>query len=500
MASLTTEINRFNSCSKRLQIILDDTKRCFDDINESGRSEAGQLFSAELLQEEEQEILATARKPPGIVIFGQNAYCKSCVVNEIFSRNIFPRFENGDINGNNRMVQFKYGSNLSVGLSLPDGYDLAENLEAYKRPWSTIPIEDIEISENPSLDGANGTAVLEVSINHSMLRHGAKVIVSPSMNDSGSDLEQKYSKCCEKVSPILLFAFQTQELTENDLSFLKKLQTISHYQPVCFVGVSTEKSDSSDGSRTTEKNLNASKQKLEAGCNGSIEDLDDHENQNHLTNIDEPNYCVSPMSSPLSSVCSKGTCKGRVILTSSLVFHQLCDIGYLSESPGSRNLTNTMATDYYEVDSELIDNFASFPSRIVYFVQQTIQRYLVNAATVLNNCHERSLNMFIVSAFDMARDMMITPKKLEFARGKETELYKSLMKISVEKGDEIKLMISETIQSIHQSLVDKAAQYEFLGKVTCLFSLCCRRITLTLYQYFIVVIFRGDFNFAIFAN
>ncbi|XP_033745013.1 dual serine/threonine and tyrosine protein kinase-like [Pecten maximus] len=463
MASLATEINRFISCTKRLQIILDDTKRCFDDINESGKSEAGQLFSAELLQEEEQEILATARKPPGIVIFGQNAHCKSCVVNEIFNRNIYPKFDNRDINGNNRMVQFKYGSNLSIGLSLPDGYDLAENLEAYKRPWSTIPIEDIEISENPSLDGANGTAVLEVSLNHLMLRQGAKVIVSPSISDLENDLQQKYSKCCEKVSPILLYAFQTQELTENDLSFLKKLQIISHFQPVCFVGINAQLSDSSEGNTAdTNLNVDVSHQKQATNCNGCEDMLDDHENRNLSTIFDGPEYCVSPMSSSVDKVLCKRVCNA-VILSSSTVFRQLCDIGYLSESPGARNLTNTMTTDYYEVDSELIDNFSSFSSRIVYFVQQTIQRYLVNAATVLNNCHERCLNMFIVSAFDMARDMMITPKKLEFAREKESELYKSLMKISVEKGDEIKLMISETIQGIHQSLVDKAADYEFLG-------------------------------------
>lgn len=183
--------------------------------------------------------------------------------------------------------------------------------------------------------------------------------------------------------------------------------------------------------------------------------------QNHVTNFDEPEYCLSPVSSPLTK--TKAKCKS-VILTSSEVFRQLCDIGYMSESPGARNLSNTMVSDYYEVDSELIDSIESFSSRFVYFVQQTIQRYLVNASTVLNNCHERCLNMFIVSAFDMARDMMITPKKLEFAREKETELYKTLMKISVEKGDEIKLMISETIQSIQQSLVEKAAAYEFLGK------------------------------------
>ena len=33
-ASLITALKRFNSHSKRLQAILEETKRCFDDINE----------------------------------------------------------------------------------------------------------------------------------------------------------------------------------------------------------------------------------------------------------------------------------------------------------------------------------------------------------------------------------------------------------------------------------------------------------------------------------
>ena len=72
--------------------------------------------------------------------------------------------------------------------------------------------------------------------------------------------------------------------------------------------------------------------------------------------------------------------------------------------------------------------------------------------------------MFILSAFDMARDMLITPKKLEFAREKEEELYKSLLKISVSKLDEIKDLISTTISVIGNCLVAEAGEFEFIGK------------------------------------
>ncbi len=45
--------------------------------------------------------------------------------------------------------------------------------------------------------------------------------------------------------------------------------------------------------------------------------------------------------------------------------------------------------------------------------------------------------MFILSAFEMAREMQITPKRLDYARMKEAELYESLMKIAEKKQDEM---------------------------------------------------------------
>jgi hypothetical protein len=82
--------------------------------------------------------------------------------------------------------------------------------------------------------------------------------------------------------------------------------------------------------------------------------------------------------------------------------------------------------------------------------------------------------MFILSAFDMAREMLITPKKLDFAREKEDELYKSLMAVAVSKIDEIKELISETIKDISQTVQDEAANFDFasLGQFTFIYFLC----------------------------
>ena len=120
--------------------------------------------------------------------------------------------------------------------------------------------------------------------------------------------------------------------------------------------------------------------------------------------------------------------------------------------------------EHLSTDSHLLERFTDFQSRLARFTRRTLQTYLVNAATVLNNSHTRCLNMFILSAFDMARDMLITPRKLEFAREKEEELYKSLLGISVSKLDEIKELIATTIDVIGKCIVAEAGEFEFIGE------------------------------------
>uniref|UniRef100_A0A671QP12 Dual serine/threonine and tyrosine protein kinase n=1 Tax=Sinocyclocheilus anshuiensis TaxID=1608454 RepID=A0A671QP12_9TELE len=63
------------------------------------------------------------------------------------------------------------------------------------------------------------------------------------------------------------------------------------------------------------------------------------------------------------------------------------------------------------------------------FTRQLLQSQQVEAATLLNAVHCRYLDLFINQAFDMQRDLQITPRRLEYTREKEGELFSSLMAI-----------------------------------------------------------------------
>lgn len=83
--------------------------------------------------------------------------------------------------------------------------------------------------------------------------------------------------------------------------------------------------------------------------------------------------------------------------------------------------------------------------------------------------HDDLMNLFILTAFDMARDQIITPKRIVYARNKCLELYSSLMQSTLQKQQEIEKLISTTINELKNEIIDDAgrlciAQSEFLGK------------------------------------
>ena len=305
--------------------------------------------------------------------------------------------------------------------------------------------------------------------------------------------EDRFSRVAAHSRTLSHLCFYFQEIQE-----LEELKQLTHFQPVCFVKVpaqgpldhnqvqtvvggpfhcspvSTPKSPilennvehfdysvNSSSPSTIHVDIKPPKQET---VRSDSKDCHDNQAVTHRQNAQVDDSSNAGPSSPSHRL-------GRVFISSvppaecSMVFKQLCGIGFLTDTPGVRNISRDIVGDYFEVDSVLVSNFDHFLSSFTTFLEQTLQRYLVNSATVLNNTHIRCLNMFIISAFDMARDMLITPKKLEFAREREDELYKSLLQIAVDKGDEIKDMIGQTISSNWEKLVHKANEYDFIGKL-----------------------------------
>ena len=109
------------------------------------------------------------------------------------------------------------------------------------------------------------------------------------------------------------------------------------------------------------------------------------------------------------------------------------------------------------VSSELVENFKNFAC-ILTFVRQVLQSYLVRAANTLNNLHNRCLRVFILTALSL--DMMITPKRINYAREKEQQLYESLMSIANKKREESRHMINDTLSNMRTDVLQELHQFK----------------------------------------
>ncbi|KAM4699268.1 dual serine/threonine and tyrosine protein kinase [Discoglossus pictus] len=140
----------------------------------------------------------------------------------------------------------------------------------------------------------------------------------------------------------------------------------------------------------------------------------------------------------------------------SALHEQLTHLGYLKKGLCSCGAAGSGSP----APSLLIEQFEKL-RQLSTFSRQVLQMHLVDAAMVLNMVHSRCLDLFINKAFDMRRDLQITPKRLEYTRQKESELYESLMGISDRKQEELKDMIVETLNSMREQLLEDAANMHF---------------------------------------
>lgn len=112
--------------------------------------------------------------------------------------------------------------------------------------------------------------------------------------------------------------------------------------------------------------------------------------------------------------------------------------------------------------SKLITEISKF-SEFSSYLHEVLQHELLLAASVLNQHHSRVLGMFIAAAYDVQRDMIITPKRLEYAKKKEEELFHAMIESASRKQEEIKAEIRQTITALTPKLVVDAAAMVFVG-------------------------------------
>uniref|UniRef100_A0A4W3JQ44 Dual serine/threonine and tyrosine protein kinase n=1 Tax=Callorhinchus milii TaxID=7868 RepID=A0A4W3JQ44_CALMI len=358
-------------------------------------------------QHEEDYLHAAVGCFPCILILGQNCGAKCHVLNCVLGEKLLPVVKNSnEKNCRRRRLKFTHGKRTSISLALPGQYVLVHHLAAHQRKWDTIPEEDLNMQDSNE-DPAHRLAHLEVTLHHPLLQE-MDILVLPcrEAQSEGSTL----SDCLKYSLPIIVYAISEEHLTESEEHELQELKKLS--LPVFFIKV-----------------------------------------PRHLCNNNSESHSGQEKDVPVVVKASKFEKEKSPLL------QQLLKSDFLG--PAGSGQPNAG-----KAQSVLVEHIEKL-RQLGAFAKQVVQMHLVDAATVLNGVHCRSLDIFINQAFDMQRDLQITPKRLEYTRDKENELFQSLMNIANRKQEEMRDLIVETLSGLKEGLLEEAGNLEFQDIIIC---------------------------------
>ncbi|XP_014214699.1 dual serine/threonine and tyrosine protein kinase-like [Copidosoma floridanum] len=445
VSKLPQEFRRYNRNRNQLRHIFKETQRVLEVISLENFFPEENIIDELLPTLTYDKINHVLENCPAIIVFGQNTKAKASLINHLLSTEVLPV-----CTGQWRWIKIGCGPTNIVNLTLGLEYEVVENLLSNEKPWITIPEEDLVDSGDAD---PNCPTVLEVKLNQPTLKDGVQIFVVP---DSGG--VQILAKEVFKVLPIFIYALGEQPLSNENMEELRNLKETYPYNPVLFVSAITQISfDSLDGELTkpVQRRL-ASRGGVESSESSSLKD--DYSMRSCSTQDDSTSFRSNSMR--LDSVKENikdedddgddGLDLENIDALGLAWLDQLTDLGFINETVDPEEAWLHHGQNAHA--SELLDSCKKL-DRILYFVRKCLQTYLVNVSNYLNDVHTTSLRKFILSAFDMAREIQITPKRIQYAQKKESELYANLMQVVNAKQEELTELIHNSIQEMKEEVL-----------------------------------------------
>ncbi|KAL3289629.1 hypothetical protein HHI36_023039 [Cryptolaemus montrouzieri] len=398
LTDIPREFRKYSRNCLSLRRILRETRNALEDIS-CNLQLGNELNSDILIQDILDKIDRKLEKRPTMLIFGQNCHAKALFVNSIFEQTILPLYGRRW-----RYVSFLYGLKKNIRLTLGHEYEILEKLKAHDHQWVTIPEEDIQLNDREC--PTEHCPSLEVELCHPMLKDNVVIMVPPDcQSDQYSDILNRHTK---NVLPVIIYAVSEDVLSDHNIQEIKKLKDIFKL-PFLFVSVSNSQKTSVI---STESLTESEQHLLEFG----------HIAHTKLQNLRD----------------------------------QLLRLGYLNES-GKLKTDEVIRKPSFCLECSL-DNTLMCDTKInedfILFVREVFKSSLLKMAALLSEVHNKYLRKFILCAFDMAREIQITPKRILYSQEIELKLYQALMKIACDQQEEITKIIQKTLQDMKSNVAE----------------------------------------------
>ncbi|CAF2053525.1 unnamed protein product [Rotaria magnacalcarata] len=400
-------IRRYKYHLQHVQRLFKETDKSYNEINETRVLTSDKISKMQIAKSDREYLDALKTRPLALIICSQTYSGKSRFVNELLNETLLP--ESPHINKNDvvRMVRIKNHPTQGASLNIAGSFEWIDADIMYKPvSWATVPREDLVVN------GANDCRPL---------------IDTDNVTD---DFEQQETATLEIRKPLDLLNDDLQILVtpSNQKLNMKQIYTqiTENIVPIFIYIIDQE-----------------------------ILSANDVDELRFFRSIvpNEPILFIRVDQSDNASSTSETPCVQT--------FRQLCDLGFLSFLSTETTDNTSDTTPLFQ--SDMIDNGLINFTHFLNYILKHIDRLMIRAVSILQRSHEICLDLFNDSAFDMARDILVTPKRLSYAREKEKNLYESLVALTNSKQNEIQKLILQAVDEMHEVLTDEACSLEIPG-------------------------------------
>ncbi|XP_071491292.1 dual serine/threonine and tyrosine protein kinase-like [Diadema antillarum] len=439
---LAHEVKHFGSLTKHLKKIIFDSDNCLSELKTSGHFEEDVISTLVLPPEADDLVGKVVKNPPALIIFGQTYTSKATFVNRVFREDLFQIVDESDNSKIWRAVHLKYGSQRTTRLTLTNSFELLNgepSSPVMRNSWTGIPPHEIQIRKEDIKDSCLLSATTEATLNHPLLQSKLQIVVTPH-NCPGVTVPQAYSLCTHNLLPVIVYCFDRDQLSEEDVQGLHELQDVSKGIPILFV-------DCRDQSEPPVQRPHIPEDDGEDEFDeDSAYDTDERVEEKREREHDHGFFGRFRRRN-----------RTRPDDNGPSVIAQLRAAGFVN--PTEENGRIRSKVDEFTIKNQVEDLQNSVA--IVQFIRRSLQYFLIRCCTAMHDLHLHCMNLFITTAFDMQRDIMVTPRRIEYARQRETELFDSLKDLTNQKQEQLRHLIQKTVADMTENLLEQAGNYQF---------------------------------------
>lgn len=405
---LARQVQAFRGHAKRLKRIFKDTVKVLADLQDFDEA----LSIDQILAVEAQKCISNVVSGrTALVVFGDTRL-RASIVNEILGEAILPIPRNSSEIW--RMIHFKHKKHRILSHTI-DGFDFPTSAtRQHDNSLSRIPSDALR-TELSSMDPKLAEATLEVGLNNPILEAGFEIICSPTSTSGDLSAIRKALQVCQvELHPFFVCGHDGKSpLTSQQSSELELMRRQMPDVPLLFAVVSQDYMNRRPSSEQSSHNMSVMSQIYDQLCRlGYLND-------------------VSPLSSPAP----------------------VAPHDHPDANPD-------LSFNFIPVDT-IVTNFLDFTPELLGFVQCNMRQQITSAASSLHDAHARCLQTLILYAHDLARDVLVTPKRIRYARTKEEELYTQLIDLASKKQGEIKELVHTAIAEATEDIVSQVIRVEF---------------------------------------